>query len=593
MFVTAMLLLILLMLLLYLDCRKPRGYPPGPRWWPILGSILEIARIRQEAKYLTKSCLTLCEKYGPVVGLKLGKDRIVVLNDLESVQAMLSDENCDGRPTGPLFEVRTFGRRQGLLVVDGRLWTEQRRFVMRHLRDFGFGRNTMAAIIEYEARKLVKHFERLLQGCDHDHRRGITGDQRLPMNRKSKANTAGDQARRPAVNSDNNAGQIYKLQKEPGDLKKEQWSPYEESNVAENDAVGKRASTVADLYVKADDYAEVRRVAQSAGVVVFMHNAFGVTVLNTLWRMMAGKRYDTNDKELTHLQRIFAKLLEEVDMIGAPFSHFPALRYVAPEISGYKSYLETHQELWAFLKEELYNHKNTFVPSEPRDLMDVYLAVLHSKDHSDTFSESQLLAICVDLFVAGSETTSKSLAFGFMYLVLHPEVQRKAQKEIDRVVGRNRLPTLADRPSMPYIQATVLEFLRMFIGRSLSVPRRSLKDTFIKGYKIPKDTMLVLNFNSICMDKSWGDPENFRPERFLDGDGSVFMPKNYFPFSMGRHRCMGEALAKSNIFLITATLLQAFNFSVAPGDPRPSAQDYVDGVTPAPAPYRALISPRA
>ncbi|XP_032664970.1 probable cytochrome P450 303a1 [Odontomachus brunneus] len=567
MLATAMLLLILLLLLLYLDCRKPKGYPPGPRWWPVLGSILEVARIRQEAKYLSKSCLMLCKKYGSVVGLKLGKDRIVVLNDQESIQTMLNDENCDGRPTGPLYEVRTFGRRQGLLLVDGRLWTEQRRFVMRHLRDFGFGRNTMAMITEYEAQKLVEHFKKLLQGdCGHQ----ITDIQRL------------------TVNENNNIGQIYKLQKEPNDLKKLS----EESNVIEDNIVEKRATTVADLYVKAEDYAEVRRIAQSAGVTVAMHNAFGVTVLNTLWRMMAGKRYDTNDKGLTHLQRIFMKLLEEVDMIGAPFSHFPALCFIAPKMSGYKSYLETHQELWAFVREELYNHKNTFVLNEPRDLMDAYLAVLHSKDHSDTFSETQLLAICVDLFIAGSETTSKSLAFGFMYLILYPEVQKKAQEEIDRVIGRDKFPTLADRPSMPYMQATVLEFIRMFIGRSLSVPRRSLKDTFIKGYKIPKDTMLVLNFYSVCMDESWGDPENFRPERFLDDNGNVFIPKTYFPFSMGRHRCMGEALAKGNIFLITTTLLQAFNFSVPPGEPRPSEQDYMDGVTPAPKPYRALVCPR-
>jgi len=61
-------------------------------------------------------------------------------------------------------------------------------------------------------------------------------------------------------------------------------------------------------------------------------------------------RYDAGDKELTHLQRILTKLLNEIDMIGAPFSHFPFLRFIAPEMSGYKAFVETHQELWAFLK---------------------------------------------------------------------------------------------------------------------------------------------------------------------------------------------------------------------------------------------------
>lgn len=77
--------------------------------------------------------------------------------------------------------------------------------------------------------------------------------------------------------------------------------------------------------------------------------------------------------------------------------------------------------------------------------MDVYLQMLLSEQKKPSFSESQLLAICMDMFMAGSETTSKSLGFGFMYLLRHPEVQRKAQEEIDAVVGRDRLPTLDDR----------------------------------------------------------------------------------------------------------------------------------------------------
>lgn len=87
--------------------------PSGPKWWPILGCALEVARIRQETGYLFKTCSTLCKKYGPVVGLKIGKDRIVVLNDLESMRAMLTNEDCDGRPIGPIYEARTWGARRG------------------------------------------------------------------------------------------------------------------------------------------------------------------------------------------------------------------------------------------------------------------------------------------------------------------------------------------------------------------------------------------------------------------------------------------------------------------------------------------------
>lgn len=534
-----------------------------------MGCALEIARIRQETGYLFKTCSALCKKYGPVVGLKIGQDRIVILNDIESSRAMLTNEDCDGRPTGPFYKARTWGHRLGLIVVDDKLWVEQRRFVIRHLREFGLGRTSMVTIIEDEALKLVEHFKRLLQnGYNYE-----------------IANV-----RKMTTINNNNFGQIYKLQKDPK-------NKLNKSNLYECDAIKnkipeRKPRTAADLYMKAEDYEEVRKVSQSAGMIISMHDAFGVTVLNTLWKMMAGKRYDNGDKELTHLQKILSKLLNEIDIIGAPFGHFPLLRFIAPEMSGYKAFVETHQELWAFLKEELDNHKNTFLSSAPRDLMDVYLNVLNSEDCSDTFSESQLLAICVDLFIAGSETTSKALGFGFLNLILNPQVQRKAHEEIDRVIGRDRFPTLADKPRMPYIQAIVLESLRIFVGRTLNVPHRAIRDTTIAGHNIPKDTMLVVNYNRIIMDESWNDAEDFRPERFLDSDGNIITPEKYVPFGMGRHRCMGEVLARSNIFIITATLLQAFNFSVVPGEARPSTQDFVDGVTAGPKPYRALISLR-
>ncbi|XP_018400444.1 PREDICTED: probable cytochrome P450 303a1 [Cyphomyrmex costatus] len=568
MLVTAMLLVILILLLLYLNCQKPKGYPPGPRWWPILGCALEIARIRQETGYLFKTCSTLCKKYGPVVGLKIGQDRIVIVNDIESIRAMLTNKDCDGRPNGPFFKARTWGVTLGLLVVDDKLWVEQRRFVIRHLRDFGFGRTSMVTIIEDEALKLVEHFKKML---------------------KNNYETA--DARKIKTINNNNIGQIYKLQKDPKNKLNES-EIYDEFHVLKNKIANRKLRTVADLYMKAEDYEEVRKVSQTTGMIISMHDAFGVTVLNTLWRMMAGRRYDPGDKELTHLQQILTKLLNEIDMIGAPFSQFPLLRFIAPEMSGYKAFVETHQELWAFLKDELYNHKNTFLSNAPRDLMDVYLNVLNSKDCSDTFSESQLLAICVDLFIAGSETTSKALGFGFLNLILNPQIQRKAHEEIDRVTGRKRFPTLDDKPKMPYVEAIVLESMRVFVGRTLSVPHRALKDTSIVGHKIPKDTMLVVNFNRILMDESWDDPEDFRPERFLDNNGNIITPEKYFPFGIGRHRCMGETLARSNIFIITATLLQTFNFSVVPGEPRPTTQDFVDGVTAGPKPYRALVSLR-
>ncbi|XP_017755180.1 PREDICTED: methyl farnesoate epoxidase [Eufriesea mexicana] len=562
MFIMVMLCIIVLLLLLYLGSRKPKGYPPGPKWWPILGCAIEMARLRKETGYLFKTCSALSKKYGPVVGLKIGIDRIVVLNDYESIRTMLTDEDCDGRPIGLFYETRTFGSRKGLIVVDENLWVEQRRFVLKHLREFGFGRRSMATIIEEEGRSLVEHFKKLIN---------------------EKHNNQINESKTCYNNNDHNNGKIYKLIKKDKPNELESIDKYTKS---------KKQIKASDLYINADEYMEVKMAQPSPGVVISMHDAFGVTVLNALWRMMAGKRFNIDDKELTYFQRILTRLLKEIDMIGAPFGHFPLLKFIAPEMSGYKSFLETHQQLWKFLKDELDNHKRTFIPDSPRDLMDVYLSVLNSKNYSNTFSEPQLLAICMDLFMAGSETTSKALSFCFLYLVLFPNIQKKAHEEIDKVIGPNKFPTLEDRTRMTYMNAVVLESLRMFMGRTLNVPHRTLRDTTILGHRIPKDTMLIVNFNRILMDESWGDPENFRPERFIDESGNTVAPQTYFPFSIGRHRCMGENLAKSNIFIIVTALLQAFTFSVVPGEKKPSVQDFVDGVTAGPKPFRVMVSLR-
>ncbi|XP_034938135.1 probable cytochrome P450 303a1 [Chelonus insularis] len=560
--------IIILTLIFYLGTLKPKGYPPGPRWWPILGSALEVARIRKKTGYLNKTCTVLGEKYGPVVGLKIGNDRIVVLNDLESMKSMLMNDDCDGRPVGPVYEARTFGKRLGVLVTDGNLWIEQRRFVLRHLRDFGFGKNNMATMIEEEASYLVNNLMKRLESENSN--RIIEDDIKLNHNT-------------------NNSGRIYQLTNH--ELKQKHPLNWNQGSDILGQKDLKKSITIEDMYVKAEQYDDVRKVSRSPELIIQMDDVFGVPILNTLWRMMAGKRFNQNDKQLNHLQKILTTLLREVDMIGGLFGHFPILRYIAPEASGYKKFIETHQELWAFLNEELIEHNKKFDPDVPKDLMDCYLKMLKSECIDETFSEPQLLAICVDLFMAGSETTTKALNFCFLYLVLYPEVQKKAQEEIDRVIGRDRFPSLSDRPRMTYVNAISLECIRIFMGRTMNIPHRALRDTFIQGYRIPKNTMIAANFSRILMDESWGDPEVFRPERFIDSEGNITVPERYMPFSIGKHKCMGEVLAKSNIFVFTAALLQAFTFSVVSPDEKPSTE-FEDGVTASPLPFKVLIKRR-
>jgi len=123
----------------------------------------------------------------------------------------------------------------------------------------------MITIIEDEALKLVEHFKKMLQ---NDYNYEIA-----------------DARKMTTINNNNNIGQIYKLQK---NSKNKLNKLHDEFDVIKDKIPKPR--TVADLYMKAEDYAEVRKVSQSAGMIISMHDAFGVTVLNTLWMMMAGRR---------------------------------------------------------------------------------------------------------------------------------------------------------------------------------------------------------------------------------------------------------------------------------------------------------------
>lgn len=164
------------------------------------------------------------------------------------------------------------------------------------------------------------------------------------------------------------------------------------------------------------------------------------------------------------------------------------------------------------------------------------------------------MSICLDLFMAGSETTSNTLSFACIFMLLYPDVQQKAQNELDQVVGRNRWPELRDRTkyvkklkitnkkniycsisSLKYVEVVLMEIQRIANIPPMGIAHRSISDTELSGYFIPKDTMILTSLHSVHMDRAfWGDPHEFRPERFLNEDGKIVYDENYFiPFGNG------------------------------------------------------------
>lgn len=344
--------LLAIAVLLYLDCRKPTNFPPGPRWYPIVGSAIELERNRHRTGMLCKAMQHLKRQFNVdgVLGLKVGKDQLVVAISSDAIREMMTNEDLDGRPTGPFYETRTWGTRKGILLTDGEFWSDQRRFLVRHLKEFGFARRGMVDMIQNEAEHLF------------------------------------------------------------------------------------------------DDFRSIVVAANGGPAAVKMQDAFGPYILNTLWTMMAGIRYSRDNLQLKHLQKMLHTLFLNIDMSGCLFSHFPLLRFIAPNISGYKQFVDIHDMMHSFLSEELENHKrNMKANEEPSDLMEVYLQVLQNPDRKQSFTEKQLQAVCLDMFIAGSETTTKTMGFAMLHIIRNGTIQASIQQEVDAVVGRGRLPVLEDR----------------------------------------------------------------------------------------------------------------------------------------------------
>ncbi|CEL10680.1 hypothetical protein ASPCAL13795 [Aspergillus calidoustus] len=197
------------------------------------------------------------------------------------------------------------------------------------------------------------------------------------------------------------------------------------------------------------------------------------------------------------------------------------------------------------------------------------------------------------LYGGGADTTVSTILSFFLTMALFPDVQTRAQDEIDRVVGRDRLPAYADRESLPYVDALVKEALRWHPIGPMGLPHRSTTDDVYNGYLIPKGSLILPNIWAFCHDPtSYASPMTFNPSRFL-GATPEPDPRNYV-FGFGRRICPGRVLADSNIFLTIAQTLAAFRIGkmVREGKEVPIRSQYTPGTISHPLPFEVRIELR-
>ncbi|XP_045424399.1 cytochrome P450 2C18-like [Lemur catta] len=303
---------------------------------------------------------------------------------------------------------------------------------------------------------------------------------------------------------------------------------------------------------------ELRKTKASSCDPTFI---LGCAPCNVICSIIFQNRFDYKDQNFLTLMERFNKNVKILSSAWIQLcNNFPVLLDYFP--GSHNKLFENSALIKSYILEKTKEHQESLDINNPRDFIDCFLIKMEQEKHNSQseFTTENLVSTVFDLFVAGTETTSTTLRYGLLLLLKHPEVTAKVQEEIDRVIGRHRSPCIQDRSHMPYTDAVVHEIQRYIDLLPNNVPHAVTHDIKFRNYLIPKGTAILTSLTSVLHDgKEFPNPEKFNPGHFLDESGN-FKKSNFFmPFSTGKRMCVGEGLARMELFLFLTSILQNFN----------------------------------
>ncbi|KAI6196404.1 (pine wood nematode) hypothetical protein [Aphelenchoides besseyi] len=501
-----------LLLLVYQYLYLIRRNPKGPLPLPFLGNAFSI---RNEPRWEDKF-VEWKKDYGPIFTFYSGLLPMVTVNDYDLIQQMFVK---DGDTYADRFKFKDFNKlmRGGefgiigkkikemqftfTLGIDGAIWREQRRFVLKTLRDFGMNKNKMQEQILDEFRTLC-----------------------------SKVND-------------------------------ELASGVEEIN---------------------------------------FHKFTSIAAGSIINNLVNGYRFTTNNKEeefyklresAERMMKSFSDPLMIIAVTSKLFRRLPIIKQRLEKAVGYA------RDIFDFMERVIDNHieQNDYENmQEPSDLIDAFMmekTKLDKNEEAHHYSKLQLINVNLDLWLAGHETTSATITWGIAYMIMNPEVQEKLHEEIDREIGSDRLITVADKQKLTYLNAVIMEIQRCANIIALNQLRVTNKPVELNGVTVAKGTIVLPMIGTLMADeKIYSEPKKFNPERFIDENGKLKRSDEMMPFSVGKRQCPGENLARQELYLLIANILNHYKFTA--GKQAPSLLKEHNGASMGTQPYNCRIERR-
>ncbi|XP_062381220.1 cytochrome P450 2F2-like isoform X1 [Sardina pilchardus] len=330
---------------------------------------------------------------------------------------------------------------------------------------------------------------------------------------------------------------------------------------------------------------------KSAGGCMDPQHLFHHAASNIICSIIFGSRFHYDDP---YFQTLIT-MMEEINKLA--IGPWAMLYDVAPVLRGlplpFRKVFQYYQRLRQHMHTVITQHQGTAHTHAPRDMIDCYLQEMHKRaSDGSSFDDSHMESLLIDLFIAGTDTTSNTLRTACLYLMTHTHIQEQCHEEIAGVLGGRECVSFEDRHSMPYVQALIHEAQRVGDVVPLSVFHTATTHTHLHGYTIPKGTMIIPNLSSVLSEESqWKFPHEFNPHNFLNEHGEFVKPDAFLPFSAGSRVCLGENLARMELFLILVTVLRRFQL-VWPDDGGVPDYELIFGATQSPKPYRMGVRSR-